>query len=95
MNKQSKPKTSREDENLLYLKNQYKGTCTTCRIYRHKGKSFCHIEGANIPKFYYCDKPEHVKKYYQKIIKEEKSWNNKNNYFKMKNHQEKDFYKKK
>ena len=31
MNKQSKPKISREDENYLYVKSQYKGTCMTCR----------------------------------------------------------------
>ena len=52
-NEQSRPVTSREDEEYLYVKSQYKGTSTTCRKYGHKGKYFGHKEGANLPKFHY------------------------------------------
>ena len=38
MNKQSVPRASREDEKSLYIKSQYKGTCTTYGKYMHKGK---------------------------------------------------------
>ena len=38
MNEQSGPRTSIEDEKVLYVKSQYKSTCTTCRKYGHKGK---------------------------------------------------------
>ena len=36
MNEQSETKTATEDEKPLYIKYQYKGTCTPCGIYRHK-----------------------------------------------------------
>ena len=62
MNKQSIPKMSVEDESYLNVKYQYKGTCATCRKYGHKSKDFLYSEGANAPKFNYCDKPVHVKK---------------------------------
>ena len=38
MKKQSIPRTSIEDEKHLYVKSQYKITCTTCGKYGHKGK---------------------------------------------------------
>ena len=38
MNEQSGPRNSIEDENFLYVKSQYRSTCTTCRKYGHKGK---------------------------------------------------------
>ena len=47
-NEQSGPRTSREDEKSLYVKSQYKGTCTTCGKYRHKGKDCWQKEGANV-----------------------------------------------
>ena len=97
MNKQSRKITSRENEKSLYLKFQYKGACTTYGKYGHKSKNFWHREGANLPKFYYCDKPEHAKKDWHKRIKEEKSSNYKNkdnkkkwNNYKMTNNEEND-----
>ena len=67
--------------------------CTTYGKYGNKGKYFWHREGANLPICHYCEKPERVKKFYRKIIREEKLRNNKNkdnkkkyNYRKMKNH---------
>ena len=36
MNKQSGPRTFIEDEKYLYVKSQYKGTCTTCGKYGPK-----------------------------------------------------------
>ena len=62
MNKQSRPKFSRENENDLYVKPQYKGTCATCNKYGHKSKDFSHREGANVPKYNFYDKPGHVNK---------------------------------
>ena len=62
INKQSRPKFSREDENYFNLKSQYKGTCVTCREYGHKSKDCSHREGVNVPKFNYYDKPGHVNK---------------------------------
>ena len=50
-NKQPRPRTSREDEKALYVKSQYKGTCTTCGKYRHKGKDCWQKEGANLQNF--------------------------------------------
>ena len=52
MNKQSEPITARKHEKHLYVKSQYKGTCTTRGKYGHKGKDFWHKEGANILKFH-------------------------------------------
>ena len=40
MNVQSETKTPGEDENPLYIKPQYKPTCTDCGKYRHKGRDF-------------------------------------------------------
>ena len=37
-NKKSRQKMSREDENHLYVKYQYKGTCATFRKYGNKSK---------------------------------------------------------
>ena len=42
----------------------------TCGKYRHMGKDFWNKEGKNVPKCHYCDKPGHVKKYFQRIITE-------------------------
>ena len=39
INKRPETKTSREDEKYLNIKPQYKGTCTTCRKYGHKGNT--------------------------------------------------------
>ena len=73
-----------------------------CGKYRHKSEELWHREGANIPKYHYCEKVGHVKKYCRNRIREEKSRNHKNeddkkkcNYRKMKNHKEKDFHKNK
>ena len=56
MNKQSTMRMSREDENSLYVKLQYKGTCTTFRRCSNKGEDNWHIEGdKNIPTFHYCN----------------------------------------
>ena len=56
-----------EDENDLNVKYKYKGTCVTCRKYTHKSKDCSHREGANLPKFNYCDKPGHVNKGFWKL----------------------------
>ena len=60
INKQSRPKIPIEDENYLNVKPQYKGTCVTGRKYGHKSKDCSYREGANVPKFNYCDKPGHA-----------------------------------
>ena len=57
INKKSILRTSRKDEKPLYIKSQYKVTCMTCGKYGHKSKYLWHIEGANLPKYPYCDKP--------------------------------------
>ena len=46
-NEQSGLINSIQDEKLLYIKSQYKGTCMTCRKYGHNVKDWCHKEGAN------------------------------------------------
>ena len=84
MKKQSRTITSIEDEKYLFVKYQYKGTYTTCRRYRHKPKDCCHIEGANIPKYNYCDKTGNIKKWCHKRTKEENPRSNKNKYNKKK-----------
>ena len=76
MNKQSIPKTQREKP--LHAKYPYKVTCTNWGKYGHKSKYFWHIEGDNVPKIYYCDKPGHVSKYFHKRTSEEKPRNNNN-----------------
>ena len=38
MNEQSIPTTSIDNVKYIYVKSQYKGTCTTCGKYGHKGK---------------------------------------------------------
>ena len=48
-----------------------------CGKYRHKSEELWHREGANIPKYHYCEKVGHVKKYCRNRIREEKSRNNK------------------
>ena len=73
MNKRPETKTSREDENPLRIKSQYKGTCTTCGKYGHKRKDCWHKEGAKLKKCHYYDKSGHLKKDFQKIIREEKA----------------------
>ena len=65
--KKSRPKMSGEDENYLYIKYQYKGTCADYRTYRHKSKDCLHREGANVPTFNYSDKPGHVNKGFWKL----------------------------
>ena len=70
MNKISETKTSREDGKTIYVKFQYKGTCTTCGKYGHKGKDSSHKEGENVQKCHYCDKPGHLKKDFRKRIRE-------------------------
>ena len=57
MNKNSGPRTSKEDEKSHNVKFDFKGTCKTCVKYKHTGKDSWHKESANIPKFHYCDKP--------------------------------------
>ena len=66
MKKQSTTKMSREGENYLYVKSQYKGTCATFKKYGHKSKDCSHIEGTNSPKCNYCDKSGHVNKEFWK-----------------------------
>ena len=62
INKKSRTKNLREDENYFNVKYQYKGTCVTCREYGHKSRDCSNREGANVPKFNYYDKPGHVNK---------------------------------
>ena len=100
MNKQSGPITSREYEKSLYLKSQYKGTYKTCGKYEQKGKYLQHKEVANVPKIKLPRQtqarqerlPEDNQGIKEKINKN-KDNNKKCNYCKMKNHEEKNFYK--
>ena len=91
---------SREDENLLYVKYQYKGTYTTYRRCVHTPKDLCHREGENIPKFHYSEKSGHVKKDCSKRTNEKNQGTTRTqffkcNYFNMNNKEENDFYKRK
>ena len=77
-NEQSVPRTPIEDEKTLSVKSQYKGTCMTWGKYGHTVKDCWYKEGTNVPKYHYCDKSGHFKKYCWKRIMREKAKNNKN-----------------